>query len=167
MEALGKLGIDFKVLIAQFINFGILFFLLKYLLYKPILNTLNERRLKIKASLEMAEDVKKKHALAEQQYEEMISQANTKADAMILEAKEKAESIRKELIGKAENEAAAVLEDAQNKLNQAREDLYAEVRQSAGRLAVTLMTKVLKQDLDEEFCRKSVDKALIEIEAKI
>ena len=33
-------GIDWKLLLAQAINFGVLFLVLSYLLYKPVLSTL-------------------------------------------------------------------------------------------------------------------------------
>jgi F-type H+-transporting ATPase subunit b len=164
MEALTKLGIDFKILIAQFINFGILLLLLRYLLYRPIQKILDKRAAKVKESIEKAQDIDKKHALAEKQYEDILSDANKKAESIIKEAKSSAENVRKEILEKAEKEAGEKLAAAEVKIGEERKALYSEIRQSAGRLAVTLMTKVLKQDLDEEFCRKSVDKALKEVE---
>ena len=57
MEALHNLGIDFKVIIAQIINFGILVFTLVHFLYRPILKALDDRKKKISDSLDKAKEI--------------------------------------------------------------------------------------------------------------
>ena len=47
MELLHKLGIDWRLLIAQLINFSVLLFVLYKFLYHPILNILEKRRKQI------------------------------------------------------------------------------------------------------------------------
>jgi F0F1-type ATP synthase membrane subunit b/b' len=48
---MSKLGIDWRMLIAQLISFSIVFFVLWKLAYKPIFNMLEIRRQKIAESL--------------------------------------------------------------------------------------------------------------------
>ena len=50
------LGIDWRMLLAQFINFGLLFGLLYLVAYKPIMRILDERSRKIKESMGLASD---------------------------------------------------------------------------------------------------------------
>ena len=46
MELFGKLGIEWKLLLAQGLNFILLLIILRKFLYKPILKMLDERRAK-------------------------------------------------------------------------------------------------------------------------
>lgn len=163
MEALQKLGIDFKVLIAQIINFGILFLILKHFLYKPILNALDKRKKRIKESLEKAAEIEKKSEAAEKDYNERILKANKEAEGIVEEARLAAEKTRKGILEKAQNEADAIKDTAVKDIENQRNALYADVKKNTGKLAIFILTKVLKQDLGEEFYKKSVDKALEEI----
>ncbi|KPV47269.1 ATP F0F1 synthase subunit B, partial [Kouleothrix aurantiaca] len=52
-----KLGINFGLLIAQLVNVILIVWLLTMLLYKPVLNMLNERTRRIQDSLKDAEQV--------------------------------------------------------------------------------------------------------------
>jgi len=163
MEALQKLGIDFKVLIAQIINFGILFLILKHYLYRPILNALDKRKKRIKESLEKAAEIEKRSAESEKEYNNKMLKANQEATVIIDKARLEAEKTRKSILDKAEKEAESVKIAADKDIADKRNALYADVKKNAGKLAIFIVTKVLKQEMNEELCQKSVDKALKEI----
>ena len=163
MEALQKLGIDFKVLIAQIINFGILFLILRHYLYRPIIKALDNRKNRIKESLEKAADIEKKYADATEEYNSRVLKANQEAVQIIEEARVHAEKTRKGILDKAEEEADTIKKNATKDIEIERNALYADVKKSAGKLAIFIITKVLKQDQGEEFYRKNVEKALDEI----
>ena len=57
MELLQKLGIDWRLLIAQLVNFSILVIILYKLLYKPVLKVLNDRKEKIEQGLKDAKSL--------------------------------------------------------------------------------------------------------------
>jgi F-type H+-transporting ATPase subunit b len=63
---MGAIGINWQYLLAQLINFGILFALLSVFLYKPMRRKLDERSAKIKESMEQAEQIKQQLANTEQ-----------------------------------------------------------------------------------------------------
>ncbi|MBN1258236.1 F0F1 ATP synthase subunit B [Candidatus Peregrinibacteria bacterium] len=165
MEALHKLGIDFKVLIAQIINFGILFLILRHFLYRPILGALESRKKRIRESLEKAAEIEKKSVAAEEEYKNRILKANKEADEIIESARLAGEKTRKGILAKAEEEANSLREAAERGIAEERRSLYADLKRNSGKLAIFILTKILKQDLGEEFLAKSVDKALKEIEA--
>jgi len=57
MEEIAKVfGLDWKLLIIQAVNFGVLLLVLWYFLYKPVLKMLDERRGKIQKGVEDAEN---------------------------------------------------------------------------------------------------------------
>ena len=59
------LGINLSSLLAQLVNFGLLFALLYFFAYKPVIKMLDQRSAKIKESMEQTEEIKKQHELAE------------------------------------------------------------------------------------------------------
>ena len=164
MEALAKLGIDFKVLFAQLLNFGILLFILSKLLYRPMLDTLQKRKERIAESLKKAEGIEKKSKATEEEYDKRIIAANKEAVKIIEEAKQAAEKVRSKILAEAETEAAALKASAREQIETERESLYAQVRQSVGKLALFVITKVLMLDQGEEFYKRNIDKALQELE---
>ena len=54
MELLSKLGIDWKLLLAQVVNFGILLGVLTVFVYRPLLDLLDARRERIAKAMEDA-----------------------------------------------------------------------------------------------------------------
>ena len=79
MELLGKLGIDWRLLIAQIINFLLLLVILYRLLYKPVIALLDQRSAKIEKSLQAA-----------QQIEANLKQTESERAQKILAAKKEA-----------------------------------------------------------------------------
>jgi len=79
MELLEKLGVDWKIIIAQIVNFFILLSILYFFLHKPILNILEKRRKKIKKSLQDADAISKKMENVKLETEKVISQAERKS----------------------------------------------------------------------------------------
>nr|MQY55501.1 hypothetical protein [Dehalococcoidia bacterium] len=72
---MGAIGINWQVLLAQLISFGILFGLLLFLLYKPMRRTFDERSNRIKESMEQAEQIKEQMAKTEEQVKEQLGAA--------------------------------------------------------------------------------------------
>jgi F-type H+-transporting ATPase subunit b len=63
---LEQLGINWGLLIAQLFNVILIVWLLTMMLYRPVLNMLNERTRRIQESLRDAEQVKEQLARAKQ-----------------------------------------------------------------------------------------------------
>lgn len=165
MDAFAKLGIDWKILIAQIINFGILLFILQKFLYKPFLTALHNRKMRIKISLEQAAEIERKAVSAEENYQKRLSEANKEAELILMEIKEKAEKNRKIILAQAEKEADEIKKSALHDIDEEKQNLYANVRNNAGKLALFILTKILKEEVDEKNYQKSIEKALQEISA--
>ena len=72
MGGLAGLGINLPTLLAQVINFAILFGLLYLVAYKPIMRMLDERSGKIKESMEQTELIKEQAERAEEESKKLI-----------------------------------------------------------------------------------------------
>lgn len=113
MEFLGSLGIDIKLLIAQIINFGLLLWLLKKFLYKPIIKRIEKDQEELKqAKLEKSKIQKQEEAFEEQEKQE------------IADSKKKA----KEIIEEAQNIAKGIKENAQKETEQERQAIIKQIK---------------------------------------
>jgi F-type H+-transporting ATPase subunit b len=164
MNALDTLGIDWKVIIAQIINFGIILLILTKVLYKPILSALEARQHRIAESLKKADEIEKNAVMAEEKVNAKMNEAKKEAQKIMDGAKADGSKMMQELTTQAEKEADRIKKNAEAQMEVERKELYSDAQKRAGQLALLLMTKALKQDMGEEFYKKSLDKAIKEME---
>ncbi len=96
MKLLGVLGLDWKILIIQALNFLVLFFVLYKLFFKAFMKALREEKKKseqIKKMIQRIEAEKKELALRE---EKEISEMKQKINTIMAEAEKTARKIREE-----------------------------------------------------------------------
>jgi F-type H+-transporting ATPase subunit b len=166
MEALGALGIDFKLLIAQIINFVILIAILIKILYKPVLKTLEDRKKRIEESLKKAEEIDRKVITVESECKARLEETRKDVDTFMEDAKSDAEGLRKEILAAGETEAAQIKSSAEVQIQAERSRLYDNAKSQAGKIALLLMAKAFQYDQGADFYKKSVDMALKDMESK-
>jgi F-type H+-transporting ATPase subunit b len=154
------LGIDLSALIAQLVNFLILFALLYMFAYKPILRMFDERARRIKESVEQADQVKEQAAQAEEENRKRLEAAAREGQEAIARAMRAGEESRQRAQEEAREEAAALLEKARADIQREREEVIGEVRQEFAGLAVSAAEKVIEKSLDEEAHRELIEKVL-------
>jgi F-type H+-transporting ATPase subunit b len=149
-----KLG----VVIAQIINFGILFFLFKHFLGEKIVKAIEERR----NHLQQFDN-------AEQQVKEKVEEANKKAESIINEARVKsaeitknADDIAKQNIEKskekAEMEANSIVSNAQANMEKERLSMMAEMKSKVVDLSLKLNKKLFsKESANKDFMEKELE----------
>lgn len=154
MELLSKLGIDWKLLIAQIINFGILILVLGKFVYRPLLNMLNERQHKIEKGLEEA---KKGEALLKQI--EVIEKERKEATSrevavMINKAMEEAERVKQDIMKEAQAQAEDLLRRAKLQTEEMKANIVKEVKLEVSKLILFAMAKVLEREFSAEDQRR-------------
>ncbi|MBI2098798.1 F0F1 ATP synthase subunit B [Candidatus Uhrbacteria bacterium] len=154
---LEKLGIDWRLFIAQMINFSILLFILYKFLYKPVLGMLERRRETIEKSLEDAKKIEERVVLAAAENEAKIREARIAAGRIVEEASSAAEAVKKEKLLLTRKEVEKIIEQGKEQLAREREEVLRSVREEAGSLVADAVAAVLK-DISHE----KIDKALIE-----
>lgn len=143
MDILKEFGFDPTLFIAQVINFLIVFFLLKKILYKPVLNMLNKRSEDIKQGLKDKEDAEKMLLDAQSKEAEILQKAQAKAEKIIEDAKAEANEARTHIEEAARKDAEKMLatarETIETETKQAEEHLTAKI----GTVAISLLEKSL------------------------
>jgi F-type H+-transporting ATPase subunit b len=165
MDGLAELGINAPMLIAQVVNFGILFLILRFAAYKPIMKMMDARSNKIKESLEQAERIKQQSEVAEQETAKRIEEANANGQKIVGQAVQAAEEVKRRAEQDAKKEADALLVKAQAEIIQEKEAAIAELRKEVADLAVMVAGKAISTSLDKDTQRKIIDNALKEASA--
>jgi F-type H+-transporting ATPase subunit b len=160
MELFAKLGIDWRLLIAQIVNFLILMGALTLLLYKPLLAVLEKRRKTIAESLENAERIGAELNRTNTESARLLSEARAEAQRIITESGAQAEKLRVATVEKARIEVAAVIAQGKQQINADREALLREVRAAAADLIVAATEKVIGEKMDSATDKALVEKAL-------
>ncbi len=146
MEQLfGAFGIDWKLLIAQAINFGVLLAALTFLLYKPVLKTLEERKEKVAKGVLDAEEAEKKLASADGVAAERLREAEGSAETIVSNARDAAQGEKARILKEAEARATDVALDAEARAKESQAKALRESEKEISRLAVLAAEKVLRE----------------------
>jgi len=156
------LGINLNGLIAQIVNFSLLFILLYMVAYKRILRLLDERSGRIRQSMEQAEEIKRRLAQAQQDYERQLEQARREGQAIIAQAAQAADRLREETARQAKEEAQKLVEKAKSEIDYERRRAMAELREDVANIAVLAAGKVINRSLDPEAHRQLIQDFLKE-----
>ena len=93
------LGINLPGLITQIISFGILFFILSKLLYKPLVSLMDQRAEKIREGLEASDMAREQAARSEEAIQQQLVEARVEGQKLVAEARETADKFREEEMG--------------------------------------------------------------------
>ena len=162
MEGLAGLGISLPTLIAQVINFAILFGLLYLVAYKPLMRMLDERSRKIKESIEQTEYIKQQAARAEQEAEKRIAEASREGQKAIDRALKTGEEIEHKAQEEARQDAETLIARARVEIQRERDEAIGELRKEFADLTILAAEKVIDRSLDKEAHRQLIDKVLKE-----
>ncbi|MCD6500753.1 F0F1 ATP synthase subunit delta [bacterium] len=143
MEFLGKLGIDFKLLIAQIINFLVLLWLLKFFLYKPILKKLEKRAKKSREIEEGEKEIQRKKEEIGKKEEEIIQKAKQKTKQILEEGEEISKEERERIIQRAEEEVREILKEAREKAEVEVEKMRAKEKEIIQKKTKEVLKRVL------------------------
>ncbi len=162
MEGLAGLGISVPTLLAQIVNFAILFGLLYLVAYKPIMRMLDERSGKIKESMEQTELIKEQAERAEEESKKRIEEASKDGQEIITQAARMGEETRRKAEQKARQEAETLLTRARTEIHRERDEAIDELREEFADLTILAAEKVIDRSLDKKAHRQVIDKVLEE-----
>lgn len=155
--------IDWKLMLAQLINFAIVVGILWKLALKPLLKIMDERADKISASLDQAKQIETELKALDEKRAAADLKAKAEAQVIIKEAQAVAEAKRQELMVQVKEETARTLEQAREALIAEQAKAMAAVRQQAARLVTQAVTKILTKvpagTIDKELIESAIQEA--------
>jgi F-type H+-transporting ATPase subunit b len=159
MESLiSTFHINIKLIIAQLVNFSIVFSVLYFFAFKPLVKVMAERSEKIDKSLKNADEIESRLALTEKEQGEIISAAKKQANLIVEEADKRGEERRNELIAKAKEEVGQVINAERERMIREKGETLKEIKKEVAGLVVMTVEKLLNEkmssDKDQELIKK-------------
>jgi len=146
----GRFGVEWKLLIAQIVNFSIVTYLLYRFAFKPVLKTLDERQKKIADGLQYTEEMEQKLKDAEKEYAETMKKAAGDAKDLMNTAREQAKNYTEHQAQEAVSKAEATIKKAEEAISLEKQQMLLDVRQEVAELVVNTSGKVLSKDLTDD-----------------
>ncbi len=159
-ELFSKLGVDWKLLIAQVVNFFILFWVLRRFAYKPILKTLERRRETVEKGMKDAKSVEERLASLEKERGKVIDDAHAQAHAIVETATKDAAAFTVRSREEAKRETAAMIAAARSDVERIKDTVVAEATADIADLVVAGTERIIRIKLDGAADRELVNKTL-------
>ncbi len=150
--------LNVAVIIAQFINFWIVFFIFYYFLWKTIVKTIEERRNQIE-NLDNSEDVvREKLEAADLEAKDIINEARKNASDMQKNADELSKKDIAQKLKMAEEKAESILDWAKRDVEKERLGMLSAMKDKVLDLSLKINSKVFdKKDNNKDFISKEVN----------
>ena len=155
------------LMIWTLVCFGITFFVLRRYAFGPIQKTIDERRERIRSSVEEAEHARAEARKLLEEHKQLIGRAKSDAGEILAEARRVAESQR----DRAREEIEA---DRQRRLEETRKQIEAEtvraleqIRAEVGELTLLATEKVTGKVLDRDDDRRLIEDAIADLDFSV
>ncbi|MDP3043312.1 MAG: F0F1 ATP synthase subunit B [bacterium] len=140
--------IDIKLLIAQIINFAIVFCVLYFFALKPLMRVMGDRTKKIEKSIDDAKRIEEKLARSEEEYKKEIVRARKEAEIILEKAGQRAEERKQETIANAKEEIGQIINQEKAKIQQEKAKTLKEIKKEVADLVTASVEKVLGERMD-------------------
>ncbi len=146
-----QFGIDWKLMVAQLINFGVIFLILRAFVYKPILKLLDDRKKKIEDGLSFADKAKAELASIEVIKTEEVAKAKVQGLEIVKASEVSAGKVRDEIVASGEAEKQKLIATGKALLLEQKNRMEKGVYEQAVSLVEAALGKVLtKKDFKAE-----------------
>lgn len=160
MELFQALGLNVKVLIAQFVNFAILLFILWKFAYQPMMKFLDDRKEKIENGIKNFEEAEARIKEIDVKEKEVLQRAQKQAQALIEKTNDMIEQRKKDMMVKAKEEINAIVQKTKDDLEIEKKITLKHVKEEAAVLVIAVTEKILGNKVDANINKDLVDQAI-------
>jgi F-type H+-transporting ATPase subunit b len=152
--------LDWKLMVAQAINFAIVILVLYFFALKPLKKLMDERTQTITGGLDNAKKQEELLKAQQEEYDKTLAKARAEAQAIMKDVKKDAEDKRAQLLAIAQDESKAILENGKKQLEGEKEKMLDEAKKELVSLVVSATKKVLGENVSETIEAKLVEDSI-------
>ena len=151
----------------QIINTIVLFWILRKILFKPVLSIIDARESAIKSDIATGEQAKSEGLALKAEYEQKLAAVKNEGQEIIKQATLRAEQKSEEIISSAKEEAISLKERANKDIAQEKQKVMNELKNDISSIAILAASKVIEKDIDQAKHEEMINKFIEEVgEAK-
>ncbi len=162
-ELFEKLGIDWKLLVANTATFFIVLWVLRKFAFKPLMAVMDKRQKTIGEGLDAAKRSQEELKEIQDEKQRVMEQAKTEALGILQATQADAAKLRQQLIDQAQADATALTVKTQADLERQKQQMLTEAKGELADLVVAATAKVVGEQLDAKLSKKLADQAIAEV----
>ncbi len=166
MEIVKEFGLNPYLLAAQIVNFLIILYILKKLLYKSVLDMLKKRSDSIKEGIKQAEEGRLTLEKALEEEKKILKKAQDQSRKIVDDANTQAVSISKEIEENSRKQAEKILEEAKRQIEQEAKDTERRLSENVTNLSIELIKKSVGELFGEREQKQLIEKAAKQLSKK-
>jgi F-type H+-transporting ATPase subunit b len=152
------------LMIWTLICFGITFYVLKRFAFGPIQKVIDERRERIRRSIEEADNARTEARKLLEEHRALIAQARRDAEEILSEARRIGEAQRERTKRDAEEDRQRRLEETKRQIEAETQNALGAIRREVAELALLAAEKVTAKSLTADDQRRLIDDAIRELD---
>lgn len=145
---LGTLGINWKLFVAQLVNFGVILLVLWKWVFTPVAKKLEERTGKIEKSLQDAGRIEKEKKEFQVWKDEEFGKARKEASAIMTAAQSEARKQQGEIMEQTRQQQEKLVQQAREQIEAEKQRALAEVKTEVADMVTQAAEKILRKKLD-------------------
>ncbi|MDO9399108.1 MAG: F0F1 ATP synthase subunit B [bacterium] len=152
--------IDIKLLIAQAVNFTIVFLVLYFLVFKPLSKIMADRSEKISKSLDDAKKIEEKLVLIEDEHKQSLIDARKEVELILTKANNQAEESRQVMLAKTREEIGQIINVEKAKMQTEKAQTLKEIKNEIADLIMITVEKVLEKKINSKEDKELIKKII-------
>ena len=144
MDALTAFGVNWKLLVIQGVNFGVLLLLLYKFLYKPLFAMLDKRPQAIADGLRDAEEAKSEMARVKSESELLLRKAREDGGKLVDTLHKEGVAEERRIVREATDKATQLISEAKVKADEERAFILRESEKEIAKMAMLSAEKILR-----------------------
>lgn len=149
--------IDLGDMAFHIVNVIVLFFFLRWLLYKPVVKFLKKREEKFSVQANDLDNREKNVEELKEKYETLIKGSKEEAADIVKTTTASANSRANDIMANAEREAQAMMLKSQKDIDERSKQAMIELKEDIADMACDLASRILKREINQEDNKKIID----------
>jgi F-type H+-transporting ATPase subunit b len=161
-ELLSQLGIDWRLLVSQALNFLLLLAVLRIFAYGPIVKILKERKKRIEEGLEKSEEAEKRIREISTLKKERLKEAEIETLAILKRAEGRAKDAEARMLEEAKKKEAERIAETEKLLKAKEQEAREAMRKETTELVRSAIVKTVAlspEKIDQELISRAVKEA--------
>jgi F-type H+-transporting ATPase subunit b len=155
------------LMIWTIVAFGITLFILKRYAFGPIQKTIDERRERIRQSIEEAEHAREEARRLLEEHKALIGQARSEAESILAEARRVGDAQRERMREEVEADRQRRLEETRRQIEGETARALTQIRAEVAELTLVATAKVTGKVLDDEDHRRLITDAIKDLDFSV
>ena len=156
-------GVNFWTALFILLNTLVIFFVAKKFLFGPVMKIIQTRQQEIDDMYTQADSAKEEAVKLQAEYEDKLSQAAATSERLVKEATVRAQGREEEIIREANERAEAIRAKASADIAQEKKKALNDAKDEISVIALAIAGKVVGRELDENDQSKLVDSFIEEL----